>query len=114
MTFVLNVQGVEFTHLVQAVDDLRRDVLLHGRDVGYTGKTSDVVKHAFALLGPDLIARHKTRNHPDIVPSTEKKEDGDVMREMVVPNTSLPHVFELSYYASSLISVFLMESIVGK
>ena len=53
---------------MQAVDDLRRDVLQHGRDVGYTGKTSDVVKHALTLLGTDLVARHRTRNHPDIVP----------------------------------------------
>ncbi|XP_041476870.1 glycerol-3-phosphate acyltransferase 1, mitochondrial-like isoform X3 [Lytechinus variegatus] len=106
-------QGVEMSQLVMAVDNLRRDVLLRGRDVGFTGVTADVVKHTFNLLGPDLVARHRTRSHPDIVPATDGNRKTEEIREMVVPNTGLPHVFELSYYASSLVSVFLMESIVA-
>lgn len=98
-----------------AVDNLRRDVLVRGRDVGFSGVTADVVKHTFKLLGPNLIARHRTRSHPDIVPTAEEgNRRTQEVREMVVPNTGLPHVFELSYYASSLVSVFLMESIVGE
>lgn len=106
-------QGVEMSQLVEAVDNLRRDILLRNRDVGFTGQTADVVKHTFALLGPNLIARHRTRSHPDIVPPTEKGSRSQEVKEMVVPNTDVPHVFELSYYASSLVSVFLMESIVA-
>eukprot|EP00057_Strongylocentrotus_purpuratus_P033289 XP_790882.3 PREDICTED: glycerol-3-phosphate acyltransferase 1, mitochondrial [Strongylocentrotus purpuratus] len=106
-------QGVEMSQLVMAVDNLRRDVLVRGRDVGFTGVTADVVKHTFKLLGPNLIARHRTRSQPDIVPTAEGNQRTQEVREMVVPNTGLPHVFELSYYASSLVSVFLMESIVA-
>ncbi|XP_072177882.1 glycerol-3-phosphate acyltransferase 1, mitochondrial-like isoform X2 [Diadema setosum] len=106
-------QGVEMAQLVEAVDNLKRDVMLRGRDVGFTGETADVIKHTVALLGPDLVARHRARVQPDIVPPTAARPEAEVVREMIVPNTGLPHVFELSYYGAGLVSVFLMESIVA-
>lgn len=33
---------------------------------------------------------------------------------MFTPNLKLPNVFELSYYANVVISVFALESIMGK
>ncbi|PIK40479.1 putative glycerol-3-phosphate acyltransferase 1, mitochondrial [Apostichopus japonicus] len=52
--------------------------------------------------------------NPDVIPSVGG-ERGQLMnqRDIVVPNTSLPNVFELSYYANTVLSVFVMESVVA-
>ena len=41
-------------------------------------------------------------------------DDGDDEEFVITPVISLPNLFELQYYANSVISVFLLESIIGE
>ena len=42
------------------------------------------------------------------------KTDTSTKSKCFVPNLNLPGVFELSYYSNTVISVFLLESVLGK
>lgn len=96
-------------------DALKEDLVARRRDVGFSGKTSDVVKHAMKILGPNLVKSEMRPMNPDVVPSSQG-ERGQLMnqRDIVVPNTSLPDIFELSYYGTAVLPVFVMESVVGE
>ena len=79
-----------------------------------------VVKHALSVMGGDLVSVEKHNINPDVVNEAIEKKDktetdeDEKMEMMVVPNMALPRVFELSYYSNSVISVFLMESILSE
>lgn len=96
-------------------DIVKEEVTSRRRDVGFSGETSDVIKHAMNILGPKLVKSEMRPVNPDVIPSVGG-ERGQLMnqRDIVVPNTSLPNVFELSYYANTVVSVFVMESVVGE
>ncbi|XP_072027062.1 glycerol-3-phosphate acyltransferase 1, mitochondrial-like isoform X2 [Amphiura filiformis] len=104
--------GVHFSKLVKDADWLKGEIISRGRDVGFTGKTEDVVKHAIKLLGKTLVSVQRPDLCPDVVPQTDGPKDGK-RDDIVIPNTQLPGVFELSYYANTVTSVFLMESVLA-
>ncbi len=106
------LQGVHFSRLVKDTEWLKEEITSRGRDVGFTGKTEDVVKHAIKLLGKKLVSVQRPDLCPDVVPPADGPKDGK-RDDFVIPNTQLPGVFELSYYANTVISVFLMESVIG-
>jgi len=40
---------------MSSFDWLKKEVIAHGRDLGFTGNTDAVVEHARQLLGPALV-----------------------------------------------------------
>lgn len=87
------------TTLEQLAKDLLilRDKLSQGnRDVGFSGKSIEVIKHALDLLGPKLVVYENTDNG-----------------HFVKPILDVSALIELSYYANNLISHFMHKSIVA-
>ncbi|XP_071827253.1 glycerol-3-phosphate acyltransferase 1, mitochondrial-like isoform X2 [Apostichopus japonicus] len=107
-------RGTTMKQLQTDFDIVKEEVTSRRRDVGFSGETSDVIKHAMNILGPKLVKSEMRPVNPDVIPSVGG-ERGQLMnqRDIVVPNTSLPNVFELSYYANTVVSVFVMESVVA-
>ena len=59
LAFLLLTQfrdGVDFKSLVQAFKTAKQTILLHNKDIGFSGDLEDVVMHAAKLLGPHLVA----------------------------------------------------------
>ena len=48
-------QGARLPNLMSSFDWLKKEVIAHGRDLGFTGNTDAVVDHARQLLGPALV-----------------------------------------------------------
>ncbi|XP_071793159.1 LOW QUALITY PROTEIN: glycerol-3-phosphate acyltransferase 1, mitochondrial-like [Asterias amurensis] len=110
-------QGIEINKFAEEAEWLKGEIIGRGRDIGFSGEMLVVVKHALSVMGSDLVSVEKHNINPDVVNETIEKKDktetdeDEKMEMMVVPNMALPRVFELSYYSNSVISVFLMESI---
>uniref|UniRef100_A0A6A7G4B3 Glycerol-3-phosphate acyltransferase 1 n=1 Tax=Hirondellea gigas TaxID=1518452 RepID=A0A6A7G4B3_9CRUS len=91
--------GATLHTLTAAVEELRTELQLRVRDVGFTGDAQHVVLHAVRLLGPTLIS------------SDEKESSGGEL--LYKPVTLLPNVIELNYYANALLPVFALDAIVA-
>ncbi|XP_058811854.1 glycerol-3-phosphate acyltransferase 1, mitochondrial isoform X3 [Topomyia yanbarensis] len=87
--------GAPLSILSEALEELRVILNSSCRDLGFTGKSEDIVKYAADLLGPGLVTKEKR---------------GTQM--FIKPVTMVPNVIELSYYSNSLIPHFAMDSIV--
>lgn len=85
-------QGTSIKQMVSDIDWLRGELKARKRDVGFVGETKDVIEYAVDLLTDELVT----------------SDDSEIK-----PCTSMPNVFELSYYANPVISVFLMESVLA-
>ncbi len=111
-------QGIEINKLAEEAEWLKGEIIGRGRDIGFSGEMLVIVKHALSIMGRDLVSVEKRNISPDIVSQTKANKKTDVKDEkievMVVPNMTLPTVFELSYYSNSVISVFLMESVLSE
>ncbi|XP_038070668.1 glycerol-3-phosphate acyltransferase 1, mitochondrial-like isoform X2 [Patiria miniata] len=125
-------QGVEFSKLVEDAEWMKGEITARGRDVGFSGEMRAVVKHALALMGRNLVNTQSRQQRPDVVNETESQDakktrvtekakegaekEGEKQAgrdQMVVPNMALPEVFVLSYYSNTVISVFLLESVLA-
>lgn len=88
-------EGTSMKQLIQDFDWLRQEMKSRNRDVAFVGSSSEVTHYACSLLGSNLIQRGSG-------------DDGDIQ---VIPILSLPTVFELSYYSNTLVSAYLLESV---
>ncbi|XP_033756097.1 glycerol-3-phosphate acyltransferase 1, mitochondrial-like isoform X2 [Pecten maximus] len=88
-------EGTSMKQLIQDFDWLRQDMKSRNRDVAFVGSSSEVTHYACALLGSSLIQRSSSKE----------------CENRVVPILSLPTVFELSYYSNTLVSAYLLESV---
>ncbi|XP_003247305.1 glycerol-3-phosphate acyltransferase 1, mitochondrial isoform X2 [Acyrthosiphon pisum] len=87
------------TTLEQLAKDLSlmRDKLSQAdRDVGFSGRSIEVIKHALDLLGPKLVVYENT-------------DSGRIVK----PILDVPVLIELSYYGNNLISHFMHQSLVA-
>ncbi|KAF6041301.1 GPAM [Bugula neritina] len=103
-------QGVSLPELISSITKLRETILTANRDVGFVGQTRNVIAHACKLLGSNLVAIERN-GAPVSWQDIYDEEGGDQVK--ITPNLSLPHVLELSYYSSSVISVFQLKSLLA-
>ncbi|CAB4012571.1 Hypothetical predicted protein, partial [Paramuricea clavata] len=87
-------KGVELNEFANAFELLKKDILMHKRDYGFSGANADVMLHAIELLGKDLVS-------------------SDPESRIIKPILSLPGLLELSYYSNQVLSVFVLESVVA-
>lgn len=79
--------------MCKALDNLRYQ--LEGRkDIGFTGKSSDILEYAVSLLGADLIGVEMRGDQPFYKPVARAES-----------------FIELSYYSNSLVPFFALDSI---
>ncbi|KAL5022193.1 hypothetical protein ScPMuIL_001348 [Solemya velum] len=91
-------EGVTLLKLTEEFFRLQEEIRVRKRDVGYCGKTEEIVQYALNILGSELIS--------------SREADDNNNEKLYCANLELPGLFELSYYANSVIPVFLLESIV--
>lgn len=97
--------GCSLSTLTKDLDALRDSFRTRERDTGFSGNSTDVIKHGVRLLGAGLVRveeSHLTKGTLD--------EESDFY---VKPITILPNVIELSYYASSLSPLFAVDAVVA-
>ena len=90
--------GGYMKELVQAVHWIVRELQGIGVDVGFCGKPEDAISHAQKLLGKHLLVREWIAVNNDV---------------RLVPNLTLPNVFELSYYGNAVSTHFALESVMA-
>lgn len=79
--------------MCKALDDLRYE--LEGRkDIGFTGKSSDIIEYAVSLLGADLIGVETRADQPFYKPVARAES-----------------FIELSYYSNSLVPFFALDAV---
>lgn len=114
--------GAPIDVLAEALDELR-DTLQGVRNIGFTGDSRDVINYATNLLGPSTLAMAPFICNKNLFQlffcflsffsSTEmitsEKRNG---QQFIKPVTTIPNVIELSYYANSLVSHFVLDAII--
>ncbi|XP_070540465.1 glycerol-3-phosphate acyltransferase 1, mitochondrial-like isoform X2 [Ptychodera flava] len=110
-------QGATVAKLTADLEWLRQEITARGRDIGFSGKSEAVINYAANLLGNKLVEKRKRKRLMNKVERDAASAEVDVPHcqgnDILVPNTSLPDVLELSYYANAVTSVFLMEAVVA-
>ncbi|KAK9747487.1 Acyltransferase [Popillia japonica] len=89
-------KGVIIDELVNALDELREDLLSIRRDFGFTGDSLDVINYAVELLGPAVIRKERINGE-----------------EIIKPVAVLPNIIELTYYSNTLTTVYALQSIIA-
>ncbi|KAJ8684307.1 hypothetical protein QAD02_020099 [Eretmocerus hayati] len=100
--------GCTLDKLVEAFDEITDELECAKRDVAYCGETIDIVNHALEILGPGLVKQQR-QEITDV-------NDGQLMKSRMVtairPVSILPNVIELSYYSNTMLSFYVLDSIV--
>ncbi|XP_074641492.1 glycerol-3-phosphate acyltransferase 1, mitochondrial-like [Tubulanus polymorphus] len=99
-------QGTSISNLVESVDWMRVELALRGRDVGFTGKSLDIVLYACDML-ENIGCAYTDRKSVDM-----DLENNNWDALMVYPKLQVPNIFQLTYYSNAVTSAFLMESII--
>ncbi|KAL4149450.1 hypothetical protein QTP88_003400 [Uroleucon formosanum] len=88
--------GTTLEQLAKDLSIMREQLSLADRDIGFSGRSMEVIKHALELLGPKLIVYENT-------------DSGRIVK----PILDVPVLIELSYYGNNLISHFMHQSLVA-
>lgn len=88
--------GVNIETLINSLDELRLDLNMSRKDLGFTGDSIDIVNYAIDLLGPGVVRREKINNEI-----------------RVKPEAILPNVIELNYYSNTLVTHYALDSIIA-
>lgn len=108
-------KGATLYQVAQSLSWLRAECQKRGRDVGFSGDSSEVVRYAAALLGNNIV--HVERLQMAWSTSNIAHVDrADTVASVTIlrPAVRLPAVLDLRYYANSAMSVFLLDSVVGR
>ncbi|XP_020610069.1 glycerol-3-phosphate acyltransferase 1, mitochondrial-like isoform X1 [Orbicella faveolata] len=94
-------KGTTFEDLCTSFEWLQGEITSHGRDVGFTGKTAAVIRHALRLLEDDVAV-------------TESQKDSEnAVQVHVQPKLVLPHVLNLVFYSNQIVSVFALDAVLA-
>nr|XP_042908342.1 glycerol-3-phosphate acyltransferase 1, mitochondrial [Parasteatoda tepidariorum] len=111
LAFLLLTQyrkGATQQQLQNSMDWLRGLLANKKRDTGFTGQSLPVIKRAVEFLGKDLISSEVV----DMEWTSSDLENNNVKITIYKPVINLPHVLELQHYASHVVPVFIIDSIV--
>ncbi|CAL7938466.1 unnamed protein product [Xylocopa violacea] len=100
--------GCTLDKLVEAFDLIRQELETRNKDVAFCGETIDIINHALDILGPGLVKQQRQE-------ITEAIDDQLIKSNFVIairPVSILPNVIELSYYSNTLLTCYVMDSIV--
>ncbi|XP_076382724.1 glycerol-3-phosphate acyltransferase mino isoform X1 [Megalopta genalis] len=100
--------GCTLDKLVEAFDMLRQDLECRKRDIAFCGESLDIINHAMDILGPGLVQQQR-QEITEVI-------DGQLIKSGFVtairPVSILPNVIELSYYSNTMLTCYVMDSIV--
>lgn len=91
-------QGATFDELSASFEWLHGEITSRGRDVGFSGKTAAVIRHALRLLVDDVTV------------AESQSDSGEIY---VQPKLSLPHVLNLTFYSNQVVSLFALDAVLA-
>lgn len=92
-------QGATFKEMSTSFESLLGEITSRGRDVGFSGKTAAVIRHALRLLEDDVLLTQTQRN--------------DCEEIRIEPKLVLPHVLNLAFYSNQIVSLFALDAVVA-
>ncbi|XP_017889920.1 glycerol-3-phosphate acyltransferase 1, mitochondrial isoform X2 [Ceratina calcarata] len=100
--------GCTLDKLVEAFDAMRNDLEVRDKDVAFCGESIDIVNHALDILGPGLVKQQRQE--------ITEAVDGQLVKSNFItairPVSILPNVIELSYYSNTVLTCYIMDSVV--
>ncbi|XP_076164883.1 glycerol-3-phosphate acyltransferase mino isoform X2 [Ptiloglossa arizonensis] len=100
--------GCTLDKLIKACDLIRQDLDNRKKDIAFCGESIDIINHALDILGPDLVKQQRQE--------ITEAVDGPLIKSNVVtairPVSILPNVIELSYYSNTMLTCYVMDSII--
>ncbi|KAK2572932.1 Glycerol-3-phosphate acyltransferase 1 [Acropora cervicornis] len=91
-------QGATFKEMSTSFESLLGEITSRGRDVGFSGKTAAVIRHALRLLEDDVLVTQTQTN--------------DCEEIRIEPKLVLPHVLNLAFYSNQILSLFALDAVV--
>lgn len=91
-------QGATFEELSTSFELLHGEITSRGRDVGFSGKTPAVIRHALQLIEDDVIV-------------TSSQEDSE--KVLVHPKLAVPHVLNLAFYSNQIVSLLALDAVLA-
>jgi glycerol-3-phosphate O-acyltransferase 1/2 len=114
LLLVKHRNGVSESKLVESFNTLKDLIIARGHDLGFCGKTSDVVQLASALLGDHLVIVETQKAASVLKTSSSAAGDNVEAAETVfVPALTLPAVLELAYYANCMATAFVFDGVLA-
>ncbi|XP_076678138.1 glycerol-3-phosphate acyltransferase mino [Andrena cerasifolii] len=101
--------GCTLSELIEALDSIRRELECRNRDVAFCGSTVDIINHALDILGPGLVMRQGR----EFGKAIDSQPIGSESVIAIRPVSTVPAVIELSYYSNTMLSCYVMDSIVA-
>lgn len=137
-------KGGTINQLTSALDWLRDEIQRRKRDCGFTGDSLNAVRHAYTVLGKDLVAPVKLQmawstslnklngslnglqsngcngttggggGNGTCGDLIDPTSNKNLRLLYLKPTVKSPHVLELQYYGNICNSIFLLDSVLGK
>ncbi|XP_023221078.1 glycerol-3-phosphate acyltransferase 1, mitochondrial-like isoform X2 [Centruroides sculpturatus] len=101
-------KGATLQQLSHSMMWLREEIAKRNRTVGFCEDSCEAIKHSYTLLGKQLL----TSEIIQMEWSSNTAENNNVKIIFYKPVVQLPHILELQYYANSVISAFLLDSVI--
>lgn len=101
-------KGATLQQLTNSLIWLHEEISKRNRIVGFSNDANDAIKQAYTLLGKQLL----TSEIIQMEWSSNEIENNNVKIVFFKPVVQLPYILELQYYANSVISVFLLDSVI--
>lgn len=109
LLLTIHRKGATLQQLTASFSWLCEEVVKRNRVFSFDGESIDAIKHANILFGKQLL----TSEVIQMEWSSDLAENNNVKIIFFKPVVQLPHILELQYYANSVLSVFLLESVVA-
>ncbi|XP_043265956.1 glycerol-3-phosphate acyltransferase 1, mitochondrial isoform X1 [Colletes gigas] len=99
--------GCTLDKLVKTFDSIRQDLEYRNKDIAFCGESIDIINHALDILGPGLVKQQRQE-------IAEAVDDQSIKSDVIAirPVSILPNVIELSYYSNTMLTCYVMDSIV--
>lgn len=100
--------GCTLDELIEAFDLIIQELEKRNKNIMFYGETINIIEHALNILGPNLVELQNQE--------ITEAVDGQLIKSnfitVIRPVSILPNVIELSYYSNTVLTCFVMDSIV--
>ncbi|XP_076240613.1 glycerol-3-phosphate acyltransferase mino isoform X2 [Calliopsis andreniformis] len=100
--------GCTLDKLVEAFELMRQELETRNKDVAFCGEAVDIINHALDILGPGLVMQQKQ----EIAEAVDDQPIKSTVVTAIRPVSILPNVIELSYYSNTMLTCYVMDSII--
>ncbi|XP_012259911.2 glycerol-3-phosphate acyltransferase 1, mitochondrial isoform X2 [Athalia rosae] len=100
--------GCTLDMLVESFDSSRQELEWRRKNIAFCGESIDIINHALSILGPGLVKQQRQ----EVIDTVEGQPIRTKVITAIRPVSILPNVIELSYYSNSMLSHYVLDSVV--